>query len=184
MNEQEQQQLRQVGTLAGIMEKTGGWHEIHINTGGQYELKLSTKLQPLIELARAAGTEQMVWRYTEKDSGNPNPHQPGKNFINRYFQGVEPVGEASTETATVGPPASPAPSSDAMSKEEWRAKDDAIHYMACIKTAAAALTHTMPSEPSNEDLNKFLERTWWLAHAWHRTVLAKRDDPAGEGIPF
>ena len=31
-----------------------------------------------------------------------------------------------------------------MSKEEWARKDSAIHKMACIKTAADALKHTVP----------------------------------------
>jgi len=71
-----------------------------------------------------------------------------------------------------------------MSKEDWKRKDSAIHKMACIKTAAAALTHTIPSDPSTEDLNRFHERTMHLALAWHRGVIAERDDPTGENVPF
>jgi hypothetical protein len=71
-----------------------------------------------------------------------------------------------------------------MSKEEWARKDSAIHKMACIKTAADALKHTMPSEPSVDDLAKFLSRVTDLSLAWHRQVLAERDDPTGENVPF
>jgi hypothetical protein len=71
-----------------------------------------------------------------------------------------------------------------MSKEEWARKDSAIHKMACIKTAADALKHTIPSDPSQEDLAKFITRCVTLSQAWHRSVLAERDDPTGEAVPF
>jgi len=81
------------GTLEGIMEKAGGWHEIHVAMPGkQYPLKLSTKNQKLVELARISVGGVFTWRYSEQDSGNPNPHKPGTNYINRYLEGVEPAG--------------------------------------------------------------------------------------------
>lgn len=167
-----------VGTLDGIMEKSGDWHELHIARDGmQYPLKLSTKKQELVELARAAGSNVMEWTYTEQDSGNPNPHQPGKNYINRYFEGVAPVDSENAQNATaVG-----AAPQDGMSKQEWAAKDSAIHKMACIKTAAGALSHTMSSDPTTEDLNKFIERVAHLSSAWHAQVLAERE---GDETPF
>jgi hypothetical protein len=75
-------------------------------------------------------------------------------------------------------------SGEGMSKEEWARKDSAIHKMACIKAAADALKHTVPSDPTPEDLNKFGERVFILAYRWHQNVLAERDDPTGEGVPF
>lgn len=176
-----------VGTLAGIMEKTGGWHEIHVSLPGkEYPLKVSTKKQELVELARAAGEEVMEWTYTERDSGNPNPHRPGENYINRYFEGVAPIsGDAQEQAQVQQTRTTPAAASqDGMTKEEWARKDSAIHKMACFKAAAEALKHTIPSDPSYEDLNKFLERTVHVGTAWHRSVLAERDDPTGQDVPF
>jgi hypothetical protein len=73
---------------------------------------------------------------------------------------------------------------EGMSKEEWARKDSAIHKMACIKAAADALKHTIPSDPTLEDLGKFKERVFTLSYAWHVNVIAERDDPTGEGVPF
>lgn len=177
-----------VGTLAGIMEKTGDWRELHISVPGkQYPVKVSTKREELVLLARAAGENVMEWTYSEQDSGNPNPHKPGQNYVNRYFEGVAPVGSGGAETPQDAPQASappPAQVGGQMSKEEWARKDSAIHKMACIKTAADALKHTVPSDPSTDDLNTYMARVAHLTLAWHRSVLAERDDPSGESVPF
>lgn len=98
-----------VGTLAGIMEKTGDWREIHIAVPGkQYPVKVSTKIPELVELARAAGENVMEWTYSEQDSGNPNPHKPGTNYVNRYFEGVAPIGTSPEATRSVATPGSSA----------------------------------------------------------------------------
>jgi hypothetical protein len=106
---------------------------------------------------------------------------------------VEAVSSVATPAATAQAAAArikavadagPKPSSDAMSKEEWARKDSAIHKMACIKTAADSLKHTLPSDPTKEDLAKFLDRSHVLYSAWHRAVIAERDDPTGEDVPF
>lgn len=87
-------------------------------------------------------------------------------------------------TGSPGTPQYQKPVTEAMTKEEWARKDSAIHKMACIKTAAAVLTHTLPNDPTTEDLNKFLARVTHLTLSWHRQVLAERDDPTGEEVPF
>jgi hypothetical protein len=46
------------------------------------------------------------------------------------------------------------------------------------------LKHTLPSDPTKEDLAKFLDRSHVLYSAWHRAVIAERDDPTGEDVPF
>lgn len=162
------------GRCAEISER-GEWTTFHIDVGSQYPVKLSTKLDPLVELGRAASKDggQFEWTFNESD-GNENPHRPGTFYKNRYLSAVEPAGTSAA-----------APSSDgAMTKEEWARKDSAIHKMACIKTAADALKHTIPSEPSTEDLNRYLAQVSHLTLAWHHSVLAERDDPAGEDVPF
>lgn len=182
-----------IGTLAGIMEKSGEWRQIHVAVPGkQYPVKMDTKREELIVLARAAGENVMEWTYTESDSGNPNPHRPGENFINRYFEGVAPV-QAGASTAQAGEAAqsvaslvaAPQAGTDPkLSKDEWARKDSAAWKRMLIEAAADALKHTIPSDPTPEDLTTFLGRVTTLTLAWHRSVLAERDDPAGESVPF
>lgn len=171
-----------VGTCREVVQKPGSdWVEFHIDVGSRYPVRLATKLDALIQEARAVGQEVATWTYKESD-GNPNPNKPGEFYKNRYLSKVE----AGATLLEDQPHASASPSSgtDGMSKEEWARKDSAIHKMACIKTAADALKHTIPSEPTTEALNKFNERVIHLALAWHRSVLAERDDPTGDDIPF
>lgn len=172
-----------IGTLGGILEKSGEWRQIQVSVPGkQYPVKMDTKKEELVQLARAAGENVMAWTYSESDSGNPNPHRPGENYVNRYFEGVAPVSEAQAGDGASSVPASgPAAPQTGMSKEEWAAKDSAIHQMACLKAAADALKHTIPSDPSDEDLKKFNERVQALAGWWHNVVLAVRE---GEDAPF
>ncbi len=106
-------------------------------------------------------------------------------------EGAEAASSVATPAATslVATPGTPqvvaaGVTKDAMTKEEWARKDSAIHKMACIKTAADALKHTIPPDPSPDDFSKFLGRVTTLTLAWHRSVLAERDDPAGESVPF
>lgn len=173
------------GRCEEVAEKNG-WTAFSVDVGTQYPVRLSTKLDPLIELGRAAVKDGGVFTWTYKESqGGENPHKPGTFYTNRYLSGVEKAVEgtegASPATGASGQASAP-PSG--MSKEEWARKDSAIHKMACIKTAADALKHTIPSEPSTADLNQFSAHVLHLALAWHRSVLAERDDPTGEDIPF
>ena len=168
------------GRLEGITEKPSGWTEIQVRVEGwQYPVKMATKLPPLIELARGAGTETMEWTFKKQESDQINPNS-GKPFVNRYFEGVAPVGSNGSVSDSNATRAAP----DAMTKEEWARKDSAIHKMACIKTAAAALTHTVPSEPTTEQLDTFYKNVMYLTNHWHRSILAERDDPSGDFTPF
>lgn len=179
------------GACAEISER-GDWTTFHIDTGGKYPVKLASKKSEIIELGRAASRNggEFDWTYNEVESDRINEHT-GKPFINRYLEGVEPAGSApqsdspaTRATPDTGARAQAQKASGEMSKEEWARKDSAIHKMACIKTAADALKHTLPSEPSSDDLTNFLSRVSILALAWHRSVLAERDDPTGEDVPF
>lgn len=171
-----------VGTVHALIEKKGGWHAVEISVPGkQYPVKADTKLEPLLKSVREVRDAGLIATFTvsETESENINPNT-GKPYTERRLQKVE-AGAENAPNATVSPSAS---TQDVMSKEEWARKDSAIHKMACIKTAAAALTHTIPSDPSKDDLAAFMERVVLLAHGWHRSVLAERDDPTGESIPF
>jgi len=171
-----------VGTVHGLVEKKGGWHSVEIAVPGkQWPIKADTKLEPLLKQVREIRDGDLTATFTvsESESENINPNS-GKPYIERRLEKVE-LGAQNAPNATVSPSAS---SQDVMSKEEWARKDSAIHKMACIKTAADALKHTLPSDPTTEDLNTFKSRVIDLALAWHRSVLAERDDPTGDDIPF
>ena len=181
------ERLTIVGVKSGITEKSNGWFEIAVSVpGSDYPKKMSTKKQELVEMARAAGMAEMAWTYSESDSGTPNPHRPGTNYVNRYFEGVAPVeeGEEMPVSGAQTPSAATKASDGGMSKAEWAQKDSAIHHMAAIKAAADALKHTIPSEPDRDALNNFISNTLHVARAWHRIVLATRDDPMDEEVPF
>ena len=183
------------GRCEEVSEKNG-WTAFAIDVGTQYPVRLSTKLDPLIELGRAASKDGGVFDWTFKESqGGENPHKPGTFYTNRYLEavaqsdGTENVPErvatpAAAATAAPAQTFKPHTASEGMSKDEWARKDSAIHKMACIKTAADALKHTIPSDPSDEDLAKFGERVFVLTYRWHQNVIAERDDPTGENVPF
>jgi leucyl aminopeptidase (aminopeptidase T) len=183
------------GTIGGITQKKADtWTVAVTPSDSQYAKNLWTKDVDLVESLSAkigqAGAFVCGASYWERD---------GKQVRSLWIDSVEnadaveAVSSVATPAATAQAAAArikavadagPKPSSDAMSKEEWARKDSAIHKMACIKTAADALKHTLPSDPTKEDLGQFLARTHVLYSAWHRAVLAERDDPTGEDVPF
>lgn len=139
------------GTLAGIEEKPTGWTSIKVALPGkEHPLKLDTKIGELVELARAAGTNMMTWKYSEQDSGTPNPHRPGSNYINRRFEGVEPVGSVATPAAA--PSASRNGGSDGMTPEKWDAKERRDYRSRAWAQTLAAFTHTIRTDESPEDV--------------------------------
>lgn len=168
------------GVKQGITEKSGGWFSIEIALPGkEYPLKLDTKKQELVELARAAGENVMEWKYTETDSGTPNPHRPGSNFINRHFEGVAPPSpDANVSPSTAAPSGT---GEEKLSKDEWALKDRAADLRACIAIVSGALQHTVKSEPSDEDLNEYARRVLHVARQFHNVVQFER---SGEPDPF
>jgi len=117
----------EVKTLTGICteiaQKPGSeWVEFHVDGGGQYPVRLSTKLQPLIELGRAVGQNLATWTFKEHESEKIN-EKSGKPFLNRYLEGVE-IG---------GAPGKPDPHHAPLVAGD---KDRAITRMACLKAAA------------------------------------------------
>lgn len=176
---------RYVGTLAGITEKPGSdWHSIEINVPNlRYPVKADTKKAEIIEKVKAVGQDIATWIVNEVESQKIN-EKSGKPYINRYLEGVE-AGGVIPSTADAGQPAtataSGSESSEGMTKADWAAKDSAIHMTACIKAASSALAHTVGSDPSVDDLNKFNERVLHLATAWHNVVIAERNQ---DDLPF
>lgn len=174
-----------IGTVSAIVEKKGGWYSVEILVPGkQYPVKADTKLEPLLEQARQVRDAGLVATFTvsESESENINP-KSGKPYMERRLEHVEP-GASTPSTSAPKAAASSSEAPSQMTKEEWARKDSAIHKMACIKTAADALKHTIPSDPSKEDLKLYNARVIELALGWHRSVIAERDDPTGNDIPF
>ena len=175
-----------VGTVQALVEKKAGWHTVEISVPGkQYPVKADTKLEPLLKQAREVRDGGLVATFTvsETESENINPKN-GLPYIERRLQKVE-LGAENAPVANASPTTSQAGSGETgMTKEEWANKDSAGHKRACIAIAVSALSHTMPSDPSSDDLATFMSRVAILSSAWHRSVLAERDDPTGEDVPF
>ena len=176
------------GTIGGITQKKADtWTVAVTPEGSQYAKNLWTKDTELVESlstkigqAGAFVTSPSYWTLD------------GKQVRSLWIQGESDGTEVSTPkpaSSVATPAAAPQSalvktSNDVMTKDEWARKDSAIHKMACIKTAADALKHTIPADPTPEDLNTFLERVFTLTYRWHRNVIAERDDPTGEDLPF
>jgi len=126
-----------VGTCAGITEKPTGWTEFEITVPGkQYPIKLATKEQPLVELARATHGSVATWTYNEVESEKINEHT-GKPYLNRYLEGVEP---GAAPAASVGSPESH------HEPIHFADKDRAITRMACLKAAATIVASYATAE--------------------------------------
>ena len=75
------------GVCEEISEKNG-WTSFAVNVGTNYPVRLSTKLEALIALGRAAGQNKAVWTFKESQGGE-NPNKPGTHYVNRYLEKVE-----------------------------------------------------------------------------------------------
>ena len=171
------------GTIKGVIVKGVDKWQVEVQPdGSQYTKKLWTKDKELIEAIPAKIGEFGAFVCNASMWTNSEGKPVRSLWISDEADGSEPAERVATPAPA--PKAAANGSSDGMTKDEWNRKDSAIHKMACIKTAADALKHTVPSEPTNEQLNEFVTRTMFVAVQWHRSVLAERDDPAGENIPF
>ena len=181
------------GTIGGITQKKADtWTVAVTPEGSQYAKNLWTKDADLVESLSAkigqAGAFVCGASYWSR--------QDGQQVRSLWIDSVENADAVEAVSSVATPESVPQAvarmtvqnpnktAAEGMSKEEWARKDSAIHKMACIKTAADALKHTLPSDPSDEDLGLFLRRCLTLSSAWHRAVLAERDDPTGEDVPF
>lgn len=181
MSETEQRETEIVaGVIGASIRKNETTWQIEVNTGAANPKRLWTKDAELVKALEAKFGQHGAFVCNASYWTNNSGTQVRSLWIaGEAEEGAEPTRSVAT------PDAAPKGSSgESMSKEEWARKDSAIHKMACIKTAADALKHTIPSTPTREDLNEFLSRTTHLALAWHRSVLAERDDPTGEDVPF
>ena len=170
-----------VGTVQALVEKKAGWHTVEISVPGkQYPVKADTKLEPLLKQVREIRDNDLVATFTvsETESENINPNN-NKPYIERRLQKVE--AGAQNQVNASGSPSSG--SEGTMTKADWDQKDSAIHRMAATKAAADALKHTVPADPSAEDLQKFIDRVKTVSYQWwlQADAVRKGDD---SDIPF
>jgi hypothetical protein len=198
MSEQAEKEQELVsGTIGGITQKKADtWTVAVTPEGSQYAKNLWTKSTSLVEALQGKLGQHGAFVCNASYWTRQDGQQVRSLWIEAESDGTENVPERVATPAAAAPDPktlanvinSPSKSSGEMSKEEWARKDSAIHKMACIKTAADALKHTLPSgqgsELTTEDLNQYLARVTHLSLAWHRQVLAERDDPTGENVPF
>lgn len=93
--------VQKQGEIIAVLPQKSGFTEIQIQEEGrQYPYKASTKLPEIIEAANAGLFQQAVMTAKEVDSGNPNPHNPGTNYINRMAMKVEVGGTLSDQPAS------------------------------------------------------------------------------------
>lgn len=128
-----------VGICVEISEKNG-WTNFHINTGGQYPVKLGTKKHDIINAARNVGQQRAVWGFLESE-GDENPNRPGTNYVNRWLDSVELAGEQAAEATPIEEQSAaphPAESADAPPPPvDWDGKERRIVRQACLKAAVA-----------------------------------------------
>lgn len=175
------------GTIGSTIRKKEDTWQIEVDVGQQNPKRLWTKDAELVKAMEAKFGQHGAFVCGASYWTNREGVEVRSLWINSVAEeGATPgvSGAPPQAASSVATPDAAPRGGEGMSKEEWARKDSAIHKMACIKTAADALKHTIPSDPSTEDLNTFLTRVTHLTLAWHRSVLAERDDPAGEDVPF
>jgi hypothetical protein len=185
VSEQERETELVAGTIGGITQKKADTWTVAVNVEGlQNPKNLWTKDANLVESLREKFGQAGAFVCGASYWKHPEHGQVRSLWIDSVADGTENVAERVATPAAAPKAAAPQASTEGMSKEEWARKDSAIHKMACIKTAADALKHTIPPDPTPEDLHKFGERVFVLVYRWHSSVIAERDDPTGEGVPF
>lgn len=132
-----------IGTLEAVTEK-GDWTTFEINVGTQYPVRLSTKVAELVELGRAAKDGPYEWTFNAVE-GNINP-KSGKPYINRYFEGVAPVG------TNPGANASPTSAGEGSEPVDWDAKERRDYRSRAWAQTLAAFTHTIKTDDDPKDV--------------------------------
>lgn len=182
MSETEQKEIEVVaGVIEGVTQKKPDTWQVAVKPdGSQYTKNLWTKDSELV----TALTAKLGQHGAFVCSASYWVNQSGANVRSLWINSEAAEGIIAPVEGNAREVFAKPLSADTMSKEEWARKDSAIHKMACIKTAADALKHTIPADPSTDALNQFNARVLHLALGWHRGVIAERDDPTGEEVPF
>ena len=168
------------GRCEEVSEKNG-WTAFAIDVGSQYPVRLSTKLDPLIELGRAASKDggQFDWTYKESQGGE-NPHKPGTFYTNRYLERVEAAGSVAAPEAA---PQAAAPQARAAGKEDvdWDAKERRDYRSRAWAQTLGAFTHTIKVD---EDPLAVFTRLHVFQKAVYRDVVRGLYQPDDDDVPF
>lgn len=98
------------GILAGVEPRQGGWHRFAIQEQGrQYPIKADTKRQETVQQAISLLGQPVAVNIREQEATprpdgshiNPNNGQP---WVNRYLNGIAPLGYAPGVQPTAGAP--------------------------------------------------------------------------------
>jgi hypothetical protein len=177
------------GVIGGITQKKADTWTVAVRPdGSQYDKALWTKSTTLVEALSAKLGQHGAFVCNASYWTMNDGKQVRSLWIESEADGTENVPERvatpaaapkAGNYATGGNPAS----GDGMSKDDWGRKDSAIHMMAAIKAAADALKHTIPSDPTPEDLTRFLERCKTLSYNWWQRADAVRKGDDSD-VPF
>lgn len=172
-----------VGKCVEIIDKPGTeWVGFNIDVGTQYPVKLSTKVEKVIEEARAVGGETATWTFRESD-GNENPNKPGTFYKNRWLNKVE----AGTHATPASSPHQGAPQQTTLPVEtttepvDWDAKERRDYRSRTWAITVSAFTHTIkPDEDPVEVFKRLLPFQLRLYH----DVVRELGVPDDVNIPF
>ena len=80
------------GVLSGVEARSNGWMRYSIlQPGNTYPDKVDTKKPDIVAACQSLMGQQVSAQVKVEDSGNPNPNQPGTNFLNRYLNAIGPL---------------------------------------------------------------------------------------------
>lgn len=145
------------GTCSEISEKNG-WTAFSIDIGRQYPVKLQTKKDDVIAMARAIGIGQATWTYLF-GLGGENPHRPGTHYKNRYLESAlpglvraqvaEPDLEEGSTPSTVPVGGTPGGGSE-MTNADWEQKERRRIMSFAWAHTMTANQHTFRSDETPE----------------------------------
>jgi hypothetical protein len=125
-----------------------GWYRI--STDDERVKRLDTKIEEKAqEAARLMNEGSLVLIDFTERQGNPNPHQPGSYYMNRYYEQAGSLAEKKEEIPVVTPTGRRTDPEDA-----WRI---------ALSVGAKLAVETMPLMPAEQRTFEAQKR---IAHAW------------------
>lgn len=160
------------------------WVKFNIDVGSQYPVKLSTKVEKVIEEARGVGGDVASWTFKETQ-GNENPNKPGTHYMNRWLNKVEVGEHAAPATGAAGgtaPVQTSLPVETTGEAVDWDAKERRDYRSRAWAQTLGAFTHTIKPDEEPGDVFRRLQKFQTLVY--HDVVrdLAVTDD--NDEIPF
>jgi hypothetical protein len=170
------------GPCVEISERNG-WTSFSVDTGGEHPVRLSTKLEAIIQAARGVGGDVATWTFKESD-GNPNPNRPGTFYKNRYLDKVELAGGTDgdkTDTTSSTPEQTTLPIETTGQNVDWDAKERRDYRSRTWAITVSAFTHTIKTE---EDPVEVFKRLLPFQTRLYFDVVRELGQPDDDSIPF